>query len=161
MYRGEKRARNHPVSAPTVRVGRTLTVWGANWVVAGTFLSLIHGVGLSGTFWIYAVICLFAFLIIIGSYNHHLSDSFRSEMRQAKLEGRRLGRAPLQVNRALLLRGRERGLSLNQLAKAHGISKASVCRVLKAEREAVSRGFAASASLSAQNAGVAAPISAT
>ena len=41
----------------------------------------------------------------------------------------------------LLLRDRERGLSLNQLAKAHGISKASVCRVLKEEREAVSRGF--------------------
>ncbi len=40
----------------------TLTVWGANWVVAGTFLSLTHGVGFTGTFWIYAVICLFAFL---------------------------------------------------------------------------------------------------
>jgi hypothetical protein len=45
------------------------------------------------------------------------------------------------VNRVLLLRDRERGLSLNQLAKAHGISKASVCRVLKEEREAVSGGF--------------------
>jgi len=44
----------------------TLTVWGANWVVAGTFLSLIHGVGFSGTFWIYAVICLFAFLFCLA-----------------------------------------------------------------------------------------------
>ena len=90
-----------------------------------------------------------------------LVERIRSGMRRAKLEGRRLGRAPLQVNRALLLRDRERGLSLNQLAKAHGISKASVCRVLKEEREAVSRGFIASVSLSAQNAGVAAPISAS
>ena len=90
-----------------------------------------------------------------------LVERIRSGMRRAKLEGRRLGRAPLQVNRALLLRDRERGLSLNQLAKAHGISKASVCRVLKEEREAVSRGFAATVSLSAQNAGVPAPISAT
>jgi DNA invertase Pin-like site-specific DNA recombinase len=66
-------------------------------------------------------------------------------MRRAKLEGRRIGRAPLQVNRALLLRDRERGLSLNQLAGTHRISKASVCRVLKEEREAVSRGFAPTA----------------
>jgi SP family galactose:H+ symporter-like MFS transporter len=44
----------------------TLTVWGANWVVAGTFLSLIHGVGFSATFWIYAVICLFAFLFCLA-----------------------------------------------------------------------------------------------
>jgi DNA invertase Pin-like site-specific DNA recombinase len=68
-------------------------------------------------------------------------ERVRAGMRRAKLEGRRIGRQPLQVNRALLLRDRERGLSLNQLAKAHGISKASVCRVLKEEREAVSRGF--------------------
>src|ERR1035437_8722454 len=57
-------------------------------------------------------------------------ERVRAGMRRAKLEGRRIGRAPLQVNRAALLRDRERGLSLNQLAKAYGISKASVCRVL-------------------------------
>jgi DNA invertase Pin-like site-specific DNA recombinase len=67
-------------------------------------------------------------------------ERVRAGMRRAKLEGRRIGRAPLQVNRALLLRDRERGLSLNQLAGTHRISKASVCRVLKEEREAVSRG---------------------
>ena len=67
-------------------------------------------------------------------------ERVRAGMRRAKLEGRRIGRAPLQVNRALLLLDRERGLSLNQLAGTHRISKASVCRVLKEEREAVSRG---------------------
>jgi DNA invertase Pin-like site-specific DNA recombinase len=72
-------------------------------------------------------------------------ERVRAGMRRAKLEGKRLGRAPLQVNLALLLRDRERGLSLNQLAKGHGISKASVCRVLKQEREAVSGGFAPTA----------------
>ena len=75
-------------------------------------------------------------------------ERVRAGMRRAKLEGRRIGRKPLQVNRALLLRDRERGLSLNQLAKAHGISKASVCRVLKEERDAVSRGLSQSAPLS-------------
>jgi len=72
-------------------------------------------------------------------------ERVRAGMRRAKLEGRRIGRAPLQVNRALLLRDRERGLSLNQLAGTHRISKASVCRVLKEEREAVSRGVALTA----------------
>jgi len=68
-------------------------------------------------------------------------ERVRAGMRRAKLEGRRIGRAPLNVNRVVLLRDRERGLSLNQLAKAHGISKASVCRVLREEKEGVSRGF--------------------
>ena len=68
-------------------------------------------------------------------------ERVRAGMRRAKIEGRRIGRAPLKVDRTLLLRDRERGLSLNQLAKAHGISKASVCRVLREEKEGVSRGF--------------------
>jgi DNA invertase Pin-like site-specific DNA recombinase len=78
-------------------------------------------------------------------------ERVRAGMRRAKLEGRRIGREPLQVNLAALLRDRERGLSLNQLAKAHGISKASVCRVLKQEREAVSRGFEQMSSVAARN----------
>jgi DNA invertase Pin-like site-specific DNA recombinase len=104
------------------------------------------------------------FTIIVGCMAEAekcmLVERIRSGMRRAKLEGKRLGRAPLQVNRASLLRDRGRGLSLNQLAKAHGISKASVCRVLKEEREAVSRGFAAGVPGCAQNEGVIAPISA-
>ncbi len=78
-------------------------------------------------------------------------ERVRAGMRRAKLEGRRIGRQPLQVNLSVLLRDRERGLSLNQLAKAHGISKASVCRVLKQEREAVSRGFEQMTSVAARN----------
>lgn len=65
-------------------------------------------------------------------------ERIKAGMRRAKLEGRKLGRAPLQVDREALLRDRRHGMSLNQLARAHKISKASVCRVLKAER--VSRG---------------------
>ena len=72
-----------------------------------------------------------------------ISERIRAGMRRSRLEGKRLGRAPLQVNRASLLRDRERGMSLNQLANAHGISKASVCRVLREEKEPVSRGFVA------------------
>lgn len=86
-------------------------------------------------------------------------ERVRAGMRRAKLEGRRIGRAPLQVNRALLLRDRERGLSLNQLAKAHRISKASVCRVLKGEREAVSGGFVPTDSPFSDNKQVVPPVS--
>jgi sugar porter (SP) family MFS transporter len=40
----------------------TLSVWGANWLVAGTFLSLIHAAGPAGAFWIFAAICILGFL---------------------------------------------------------------------------------------------------
>src|SRR3984957_6597518 len=86
-------------------------------------------------------------------------ERVRAGMRRAKLEGRRIGRAPLQVNRALLLLDRERGLSLNQLAGTHRISKASVCRVLKEEREAVSRGVVPAAAALGEPKEVAIPIS--
>lgn len=38
-----------------------LTVWGANWLVASTFLTVIHGVGAAVTFWIFAALCVLAF----------------------------------------------------------------------------------------------------
>jgi len=38
-----------------------LAVWATNWVVAGTFLSVIHTVGAAGTFWIFAVLSALAF----------------------------------------------------------------------------------------------------
>ena len=40
----------------------TLSVWGSNWVVAGTFLSLLHGAGPARTFWLYGSICVAAFI---------------------------------------------------------------------------------------------------
>jgi len=43
----------------------TLSVWGANWLVAGTFLSLIRAAGRAGTFWIFAGICVLAFLFCL------------------------------------------------------------------------------------------------
>jgi MFS transporter, SP family, galactose:H+ symporter len=44
----------------------TLSVWGANWAVAGTFLSLVRAAGPAGTFWIYAVICVLAFVFCLA-----------------------------------------------------------------------------------------------
>ena len=58
-------------------------------------------------------------------------ERVRAGMRRARLEGRRLGRPPLTVNRDDLLRDRAHGQSLTQLAKAYRISRASVVRLLK------------------------------
>jgi MFS transporter, SP family, galactose:H+ symporter len=44
----------------------TLCVWGANWLVAGTFLSLIRSAGPAGTFWIFSVICVAAFVFCLA-----------------------------------------------------------------------------------------------
>jgi len=40
----------------------TLTVWGVNWVVTATFLSLLRAAGAAATFWIYACLCVVAFI---------------------------------------------------------------------------------------------------
>jgi len=59
-------------------------------------------------------------------------------MRRARLEGRQIGRAPLDIDRAAVLRDRGRGMSLTDIAKAHRISRATVSRVIKEAREATS-----------------------
>ena len=56
-------------------------------------------------------------------------ERVRAGMRRAQLEGRQIGRAPLQVDRVALLRDRRIGKTLGDLAIAYQISKASVCRV--------------------------------
>ena len=55
-------------------------------------------------------------------------------MRRARLEGRQIGRAPLDIDRAAVLR--DRGMSLTEIATAHRISRATVSRVIKEAREA-------------------------
>src|ERR1700720_3624270 len=57
-------------------------------------------------------------------------ERVRAGLRRARLEGRVLGRRPIEFDRASLLRDRARGLSL-QLAKAYKISRTSVARALK------------------------------
>ena len=64
-------------------------------------------------------------------------ERVRAGLRRARLEGRQLGRRPIEIDRASLLRDRARGLSLAQLAKAYGISRTSVARALKQSEGAV------------------------
>lgn len=58
------------------------------------------------------------------------------------LEGQGLGRGPLDVDRHALVRDRLAGISLTDVAKKYGVSRASVVRFV---REAKQRGMVAAA----------------
>ena len=76
-----------------------------------------------------------AVVVIIGAIaeleRNLIVERVRAGMRRAKLEGRHIGRKPLVLDRDAILRDRQRGHSLSQLAKSHLISRATVHRVLK------------------------------
>jgi DNA invertase Pin-like site-specific DNA recombinase len=57
-------------------------------------------------------------------------ERVRAGMRRAKLDGRRIGRAPLDVDRIGIVSDRRTGLSLTLVAKKHGVSRATVCRLV-------------------------------
>ena len=75
------------------------------------------------------------FLTMVGSIaeleRSLIVERIKAGMRRAKIEGRRLGRAPLDVNRNALVRDRLAGMSLTDVAKKYGISRASVVRVVR------------------------------
>ena len=75
------------------------------------------------------------FLTMVGSIaeleRSLIVERIRAGMRRAKLEGQRLGRAPLDVDRDALVRDRLAGMSLTSVAKKYGVSRASVVRFVK------------------------------
>jgi DNA invertase Pin-like site-specific DNA recombinase len=79
-----------------------------------------------------------AVVIIIGAIaeleRNLIVERVRAGMRRARLEGRHIGRRPLDIDRAAVLRDRARGQSLGQIAKAHRISRATVSRVIKSTK---------------------------
>jgi DNA invertase Pin-like site-specific DNA recombinase len=83
-----------------------------------------------------------AMIVIVGAIaeleRSLIIERVRAGMRRAKLEGRRIGRAPLNIDREEVVRDRRSGLSLRKVARKHGISRASVCRLVK-EAGAASR----------------------
>lgn len=60
-------------------------------------------------------------------------ERVRCGMRRARLEGRQIGRKPLELDREAIFRDRQHGLSLGQIAKAYRISRATAHRVLHQE----------------------------
>jgi DNA invertase Pin-like site-specific DNA recombinase len=82
------------------------------------------------------------FLTMVGSIaeleRSLIAERIRAGMRRAKLEGQRLGRAPLNIDHDALVRDRLAGMSLTNVAKKYGVSRASVVRfVREAGRQAV------------------------
>jgi DNA invertase Pin-like site-specific DNA recombinase len=80
-----------------------------------------------------------ALVVIIGAIaeleRNLIIERVRAGMRRAKLEGRRIGRRPLDIDRASVIRHREHGQSLSQIAKTFAISRATVSRIIKEEAE--------------------------
>jgi DNA invertase Pin-like site-specific DNA recombinase len=74
-----------------------------------------------------------AMLTIIGAIAELERDLIRERilggMRRAKLEGRRIGRAPLNINRVAVVADRRSGMSLTEVAKKYHVSRATVCRL--------------------------------
>jgi len=75
-----------------------------------------------------------AMVVIVGAIaeleKSLIVERVKAGMRRAKLEGRRIGRVPLNVDRAAIVRDRLAGLSLTEVAKKHQISRATVCRLV-------------------------------
>jgi DNA invertase Pin-like site-specific DNA recombinase len=75
-----------------------------------------------------------AIVVIIGAIaeleRNLIIERVRTGMRRAKLEGRHIGRQPLDLDREAILRDRRRGCSLGQIAREHSISRATVHRVV-------------------------------
>ena len=75
------------------------------------------------------------FMTLISSIAELESDLIRERvragMRRARLEGRQIGRARLDIDRHQVVADRRSGMSLTQVARKHSISRASVCRMVK------------------------------
>lgn len=61
-------------------------------------------------------------------------ERVRAGMRRAKLDGRRIGRTPLDVDREAIVRDRLTGLSLTDVGKKYRVSRATVCRLVNESR---------------------------
>src|SRR5260370_7820854 len=76
-----------------------------------------------------------AMVVIVGAIaeleKSLIVERVKAGMRRARLEGRRIGRRPLNFDREQVLADRCSGMSLTQVANKHRISRASVCRLVK------------------------------
>jgi len=78
------------------------------------------------------------FITLVGSIaeleRSLITERIRAGMRRVRLEGGRLGRAPLNIDHDALVRDRLAGMSLTNAAKKYGVSRASVVRFVREAR---------------------------
>ena len=76
-----------------------------------------------------------AVVVIIGAIaeleRNLIIERVRAGMRRARLEGRHIGRPSLELDPAAILRDRERGQSLGELARSYRVSRTTIYRVLR------------------------------
>jgi len=76
-----------------------------------------------------------AIVIIIGAVaeleRNLIIERVRAGMRRARLEGQRIGRAPLVLDNVAIQQDRERGQSIREIARGHSVSTATIQRVLR------------------------------
>jgi DNA invertase Pin-like site-specific DNA recombinase len=86
------------------------------------------------------------FITLVGSIaeleRSLITERIKAGMRRVRLEGGRLGRAPLNIDHDALVRNRLAGMSLTNVAQKYGVSRASVVRFV---REAKQREMVAAA----------------
>ncbi len=79
-----------------------------------------------------------AMVVIVGAIaeleKSLIVERVRAGMRRAKLEGRRIGRAPLDIDRQQVVADRRSGMSLTGVAKKYHVSRATVCRLTNEAR---------------------------
>jgi DNA invertase Pin-like site-specific DNA recombinase len=85
-----------------------------------------------------------AIVVIVGAIaeleRNLIIERVRAGMRRARLDGQQIGRRPLELDEAAIVRDRAQGQPLRQIARVHQISTATVRKVLnRAERPCVKR----------------------
>jgi DNA invertase Pin-like site-specific DNA recombinase len=82
-----------------------------------------------------------AMMVIIGAIaeleRNLIIERVRAGMRRARLEGRQIGRRPIEVDHQAIRRDRALGHSLLEIAKTYRISKTTVHRVLSSPAEVI------------------------
>jgi DNA invertase Pin-like site-specific DNA recombinase len=85
-----------------------------------------------------------AMLTIVGAISELerslIVERVKAGMRRARLEGVRLGRAPLNIDRVAVVADRLSGMSLTSVAKKYHVSRATVCRLVNEARGLKSHG---------------------
>src|SRR6516162_9297650 len=80
-----------------------------------------------------------AIVVIVGAIaeleKSLIVERVKAGMRRAKLEGRHIGRTPLDVDRAAIVRDRLSGMSLTMVASRHRVSRATVVRLVKETKQ--------------------------
>jgi DNA invertase Pin-like site-specific DNA recombinase len=76
-----------------------------------------------------------AIVVIIGAIGELerslIVGRVRAGMQRARLEGQHIGRHPLELDNAAIVRDRCQGQSIRQIAKGHRVSTATIQRVLR------------------------------